>query len=141
MTGSASLHRKRWRHEMTGFEYFQFLRPGWLLVSIPGCWLVIMLHQRWKKRTDWSGVVEPHLLELLLVEARGVRGTWVPWMLSLMLFLVITAMAGPVLEKRSVPVLKKIWQRCWSWMCHTRCWQKICVRTELNVLNSNYGIC
>ena len=92
---------------MTGFETFQFLRPGWLVLIIPGCWLVFRLHQRWKKRTDWSGVVEPHLLELLLVEARGVRGTWVPWMLSLMLFLVLTAMAGPVLEKRSVPVLKK----------------------------------
>ena len=92
---------------MTGFESFQFLRPGWLVLIIPGCWLVFRLHQRWKKRTDWSGVVEPHLLELLLVEARGIRGTWIPWMLSLMLFLVLTAMAGPVLEKRSVPVLKK----------------------------------
>ena len=51
--------------------------------------------------------MEPHLLELLLVEARGIRRTWIPWMLSLMLILVITAMAGPVLEKRSVPVLKK----------------------------------
>ena len=51
--------------------------------------------------------MEPHLLELLLVEARGIRRTWIPWMLSLMLILVLTAMAGPVLEKRSVPVLKK----------------------------------
>lgn len=92
---------------MTGFESFQFLRPGWLVLIIPGCWLVFRLHQRWKQRTDWSGVVEPHLLELLLVEARGIRGTWIPWMLSLMLILVLTAMAGPVLEKRSVPVLKK----------------------------------
>jgi len=92
---------------MTGFESFQFLRPGWLVLIIPGCWLVFRLHQRWKERTDWSGVVEPHLLELLLVEARGIRRTWIPWMLSLMLFLVLTAMAGPVLEKRSVPVLKK----------------------------------
>ena len=71
---------------MTGFESFQFLRPGWLVLIIPGCWLVFRLHQRWKKRTDWSGVVEPHLLELLLVEARGIRRTWIPWMLSLMLF-------------------------------------------------------
>ena len=92
---------------MTGFESFQFLRPGWLVLIIPGCWLVFRLHQRWKERTDWSGVVEPHLLELLLVEARGIRGTWIPWMLSLMLILALTAMAGPVLEKRSVPVLKK----------------------------------
>ena len=92
---------------MTGFESFQFLRPGWLVLIIPGCWLVFRLHQRLKKRTDWSGVVEPHLLELLLVEARGIRGTWIPWMLSLMLILVLTAMAGPVLEKCSVPVLKK----------------------------------
>ena len=92
---------------MTGFESFQFLRPGWLVLIIPGCWLIFRLHQRWKKRTDWSGVVEPHLLELLLVEARGIRGTWIPWMLSLMLILALTAMAGPVLEKRSVPVLKK----------------------------------
>jgi len=92
---------------MTGFESFQFLRPGWLLLIIPGCWLVFRLHKRWKKRMDWSGVVEPHLLELLLVEARGIRRTWIPWMLILMLFLVLTAMAGPVLEKRSVPVLKK----------------------------------
>ena len=92
---------------MTGFESFQFLRPGWLVLIIPGCWLVFRLHQRLKKRTDWSGVVEPHLLELLLVEARGIRRTWIPWMLSLMLILVLTAMAGPVLEKRSVPVLKK----------------------------------
>ena len=51
--------------------------------------------------------MEPHLLELLLVEARGIRGTWIPWMLSLMLILALTAMAGPVVEKRSVPVLKK----------------------------------
>ena len=51
--------------------------------------------------------MEPHLLELLLVEARGIRRAWIPWMLSLMLILVLTAMAGPVLEKRSVPVLKK----------------------------------
>ena len=92
---------------MTGFESFQFLRPGWLVLIIPGCWLVFRLHQRWKERTDWSGVVEPHLLELLLVEARGIRRAWIPWMLSLMLILVLTAMAGPVLEKRSVPVLKK----------------------------------
>ena len=92
---------------MTGFESFQFLRPGWLVLIIPGCWLVFRLYQRWKQRTDWSGVVEPHLLELLLVEARGIRRTWIPWMLSLMLILVLTAMAGPVLEKRSVPVLKK----------------------------------
>ena len=51
--------------------------------------------------------MEPHLLELLLVEARGILRAWIPWMLSLMLILVLTAMAGPVLEKRSVPVLKK----------------------------------
>lgn len=51
--------------------------------------------------------MEPHLLELLVVEARGIQRTWIPWMLSLMLILVLTAMAGPVLEKRSVPVLKK----------------------------------
>ena len=92
---------------MTGFESFQFLRPGWLVLIIPGFWLVFRLYQRWKQRTDWSGVVEPHLLELLLVEARGIRRAWIPWMLSLMLILVLTAMAGPVLEKRSVPVLKK----------------------------------
>ena len=92
---------------MTGFESFQFLRPGWLVLIIPGFWLVFRLYQRWKQRTDWSGVVEPHLLELLLVEARGIRRIWIHWMLSLMLILVLTAMAGPVLEKRSVPVLKK----------------------------------
>ena len=92
---------------MTGFESFQFLRPGWLVLIIPGCWLVFRLHQRWRKRTDWSGVVDPHLLELLLMEARGVRGNRVPWLLSFMLILTLTAMAGPVLEKRSVPVLKK----------------------------------
>jgi len=51
--------------------------------------------------------VEPHLLELLLVEARGIRRTWIHWILSLMLTLVLTAMAGQVLEKRSVHVLKK----------------------------------
>ena len=41
------------------------------------------------------------------MEARGVRGNRVPWLLSFMLILTLTAMAGPVLEKRSVPVLKK----------------------------------
>ena len=53
---------------MTGFESFQFLRPGWLVLIIPGCWLVFRLHQRWRKRTDWSGVVEPHLLSIPITE-------------------------------------------------------------------------
>jgi len=92
---------------MPNLDAFHFLRPGWLFLIIPVCWLVFRLHHSLRRKTDWSSVVESHLLELLLVGGRGIRKNGTPWLLSSILVLILLALAGPVLEQRLVPVLKK----------------------------------
>ena len=75
---------------------------------IPPClWLVFLLQRRWWKEANWSGVVDPHLLRILLKRDGIIRTSWFPWLLSLVSILILTALAGPAWEKNERPVFRK----------------------------------
>ena len=71
---------------------FHFQRPQWLwaLLLLPLPWIAWRL----RRRQDWRGVVDPHLLRVLLVPGRG--AAWLrPAGICLALLLTVLALAGP----------------------------------------------
>lgn len=84
-------------------EQFHFLRPAWLLV-IPLSFLIWRLAVRQEDaRRRWSGIIAPHLLEVLLV-GRATGWRWRPiHHVMLMLVLGALGLAGPTWERELPP--------------------------------------
>lgn len=77
-----------------------FQRPQWLwaLLLLPLPWIVWRL----RRRQDWRGVVDPHLLQVLLVPGRG--AAWLrPAGICLALLLAVLALAGPGWRQAAQP--------------------------------------
>lgn len=90
---------------MSELEAFHFLRPAWLLLLLPGAAIVASMLRRQDPATAWRGVIEPTLLEHLVVRGETRRGRMRPalvmaaaWMLG------IVALAGPAWEKEPNPL-------------------------------------
>ncbi len=78
---------------------FHFLRPAWLLATLPLLLLLWLLWRRQTRHHGWKTVVSPALLPHLLVETVGAGGR-LPWMLlGLGWLLAVIALAGPTWER------------------------------------------
>ncbi len=88
---------------------FHFLRPEWLLAILPGLLLAGLAARRMKRgRSDWAGVVDPHLLRHLAVRGRAGGGRWPVPVLLLGWVLAALAMAGPTWQKLPSPALDQL---------------------------------
>jgi len=89
---------------LAGFEQFHFLRPAWLLLLIPGSFLMWSIYQRSDSLRAWRKLVSPHLLEHLLVHNNGEDGRWRPvYMLGIGWLAGILALAGPSWQMQESP--------------------------------------
>jgi len=81
-----------------------FQRPQWLwaLLLLPLLWTVWGVR---RPRQDWRDVVDPHLLQVLLVPARG--HAWLRLVgMSVAVLLAVLALAGPGWRKAPQPLLQ-----------------------------------
>lgn len=90
---------------MSGLEAFHFLRPVWLLLLLPAAGVVASMLRRQDPATAWRGVIEPNLLEHLVVRGAAGRGRLRPALVMAAAWLVgIAALAGPAWEKEPNPL-------------------------------------
>ncbi|KZN61477.1 vWA domain-containing protein [Pseudoalteromonas luteoviolacea] len=82
---------------------FQFIRPDLLWLLVP--WAIITIIQ-WYKRasTQETPIIAPHLANIVLAKSDEQKVSQSSWLTGLILFLSILAIAGPSIEKQSVPV-------------------------------------
>lgn len=86
---------------------FHFLRPWWLLATLPGIWLGIHWARRRSANSHWEDAVEPDLLSVLLEPSGQARGHRFGWLLGSALILAAVGLAGPAWEKLPRPVEQK----------------------------------
>jgi Ca-activated chloride channel family protein len=89
---------------MSFFASFHLLRPEWLLLFIPAGWVFLSLLRRQDARRSWTELIEPRLLEHLVVEQeegrrriRPVHVLGVAWALAILI------LAGPAWQKEQTP--------------------------------------
>lgn len=83
---------------------FHFLRPLWLLALLPGLWIAVSAWRRQDPALAWQGVIEPALLEALLLRREGERGALRPTtLLGAGLVLATLALAGPAWQTQPTP--------------------------------------
>jgi len=87
------------------FSDFHFLRPWWLLALPFGLWLLRRRRQG-VAHNPWRRVCDPHLLGHLLVSDEATSDSYRSFGLGLMLFLAVTALAGPTWERRPQPLYR-----------------------------------
>ena len=79
---------------------FHFLAPEWFLLMIPASLLLWRIWHQGKRKSQWEQVIEPQLINHLLVNQQGQSSGWPRWLLLISLLLAITALANPVWEKK-----------------------------------------
>ena len=88
-------------------EHFHFLRPFWLFALIPLAALIWHMQKSNLTSGSWQSVVDPELLQHLLVGQGRVKQSWPVALVALVGFVAIIALSGPVWEKLSQPIYKQ----------------------------------
>ncbi len=90
---------------------FHFLRPLWLLVTIPLTYLLWLLWQRTMQQGNWAKYCDERLLPYIL-QNRSSQKNRSSWLLVAVVGIVsIIALAGPVWDRLPVPVFKNTFGR------------------------------
>ena len=90
---------------MSELEAFHFLRPAWLLLLLPAAAVIASMLRRQDPAILWRGVIEPNLLEHLVVLGEARRSRLRPTLVMAAAWLVgIVALAGPAWEKEPNPL-------------------------------------
>lgn len=85
---------------------FHFLNPYWLLLLFPLAGMLWWINKQKKQPSAWHQVIEPQLLQHLLIEQQSRSGNW-PWILTATGGLLgIIALANPVWEQRPQSVFQ-----------------------------------
>ena len=83
---------------------FHFLRPAWLLLLIPAGFLVWSVYRRSDSLRAWKKLINPHLLEHLLIQEHDENSRWRPvYILGLSWLIGILALAGPSWQMQASP--------------------------------------
>jgi len=82
---------------------WHFLRPGWLLMLLPLLVLVWRLSRSVGGGNAWRGLVDPHLLSHLLVDAGKRPRLRAAWLLGFGWLLLVLALAGPSWQRLPQP--------------------------------------
>ena len=88
-------------------EQFHFLRPFWLFALLPLAGLIWLMVKSKLNSGSWQSVVDPELLQHLLVGQNRTRRSWPIVLVAIVAFFVIIALAGPVWEKLPQPIFKQ----------------------------------
>ncbi len=88
-------------------EQFQFLRPFWLFALVPLAVLIWHMLKSNLSSGSWQSVVDPELLQHLLVGQGRATHSWPIVLVAMVGFFAIIALAGPVWEKLPQPVFKQ----------------------------------
>lgn len=87
-------------------ETFHFLRPWWLVSLILPVVIVWMSSRSTDIRNQWKGMIEPHLLDSLVVDASPGSRIRPSWLLALALTLAILAVSGPTWQREMPPFVE-----------------------------------
>ena len=82
---------------------FHFLRPAWLLALIPIALIVWQIRRRQSGQAAWQDVIDPHLLEHLLVRPDSQRRFRPVHLLTITWLLSTLALAGPTWRREPSP--------------------------------------
>jgi Ca-activated chloride channel family protein len=88
-------------------EQFHLLRPFWLFALLPLAGLVWLMLKSKLSSGSWQSVVDPDLLQHLLVGQDQARHSWPIVLVAMVGFFMIIALAGPVWQKLPRPVFKQ----------------------------------
>jgi Ca-activated chloride channel homolog len=80
---------------MTFFDGFHFIRPLWLLTLLPSAFIVMIIWQAKDPRQAWRGIIEPHLLEALIITSDKRRQLTPVHLISFFLLFTPFVIAGP----------------------------------------------
>jgi Ca-activated chloride channel family protein len=88
-------------------EQFHLLRPFWLFALLPLAGLVWLMLKSKLSSGSWQSVVDPELLQHLLVGRDQARHSWPIVLVAMVGFFMIIALAGPVWQKLPRPIFKQ----------------------------------
>ena len=88
-------------------EQFHLLRPFWLFALLPLAGLVWLMLKSKLGSGSWQSVVDPELLQHLLVGQDQARYSWPIVLVAMVGFFMIVALAGPVWQKLPRPIFKQ----------------------------------
>lgn len=90
---------------MNWLDTFHFLRPAWLLLLLPAALVAWSVLRRQDPAHAWRGIIEPQLLEHLVVRGEEPRGRVRPaYVMAAAWLLGVVALAGPTWEKEPNPL-------------------------------------
>lgn len=87
-------------------EELHWLRPWWWVSLIPLLCVVIWQLRRRHPANDWAQSIDPELLPFVLEPADSSVRRWPILLLGVVWLLVVAMLAGPVWEKRELPVFQ-----------------------------------
>ncbi|MCP3674311.1 MAG: VWA domain-containing protein, partial [Gammaproteobacteria bacterium] len=87
---------------------FHFIRPMWLFALVPVLLIIVGLMLKNTRQNQWADIIDPHLLNHLLVGQKKIQQSSVSPLLFLALSLLLSvfALAGPTWQKRPLPVFE-----------------------------------
>jgi len=85
---------------------FHFLRPLWLLALVAAPLLVYLVSRPGDVRSQWQGMIAPHLLEHLLVEKGGKRRLQPVHITAALIAVAAIAAAGPTWQRERPPFVE-----------------------------------
>ncbi|MCV9965227.1 VWA domain-containing protein [Pararhizobium sp. BT-229] len=87
-------------------EQFHFLRPLWLLALLVPVLVIWLSSRSTDVRKQWKGMIEPHLLDRLIVDGASGSRVHPSWVLAAALFLSIIAASGPTWQRELPPFVE-----------------------------------
>ena len=85
---------------------FHFLRPLWLLALVAAPLLVYLVGRRGDVRSQWQGMIAPHLLDHLLVENGGKRRLQPVYITAALIAVAAIAAGGPTWQRERPPFVE-----------------------------------
>lgn len=85
---------------------FHFLRPWWLMALLVPVAIFWLASRSGDARNKWKGMIAPHLLDRLVVDAKGRSRIRPVWLLALLLTVAILAAAGPTWQRQAPPFVE-----------------------------------
>ena len=82
---------------------FHFIRPQWFFALIPLIWMLWQLNRQKLGGHGWQQIIPSHLVEHLM-QGKNATQHKPFWLLAVIWFIVVTALAGPAWEKLPQPV-------------------------------------
>jgi Ca-activated chloride channel homolog len=87
-------------------EAFHFLRPWWLLSLLVPVGVVWLASRSGDVRSQWKGMIAPHLLDSLIVGGKRRSRIRPSWLLAIILALSAFAAAGPAWQREQPPFVE-----------------------------------